>query len=94
MVKQPEACIKAAPWDGTIEVTGTITAHFEDPALYEAYRQGQADLADFLMGLIEAKDEEITCARCEEERRMRHLAHSNTCPYCEAAKLELSGGQL
>ncbi len=62
MTPLPECKVKAV---GS-HVTGTITAYFEDPALYAAYKQGQEDLANFLIALIEAKDEEITCARCKD----------------------------
>ncbi len=37
----------------SFEVTGTITAYFEDPKLYAEYKKGQDELARFLLKEIE-----------------------------------------
>ena len=43
--------------DDLPKVSGTVTTHFEDPALYRAYMKGQEDLIDFLLGLLKEADD-------------------------------------
>ncbi len=38
------------------ELSGTITAYFDDPAMYKAYKQGQEELASFLLDLLAEAD--------------------------------------